>query len=200
MRRVHADLVEAYVHAGAVGPAADLTDELEQLAVASGSWSAQAAAARCRGLLAGRDDFEPSFERALELHAGQPTPFERARTELCYGERLRRARRRREARVHLKPALDVFETLHAARWADRARTELQASGERRQPDAALRRALTAHELKVARLVVDGASNREAASALYVSPKTIEFHLGNVYRKLGVRSRTQLARALADGER
>jgi DNA-binding NarL/FixJ family response regulator len=94
----------------------------------------------------------------------------------------------------------VFEALGAARWAERTRTELQASGERRQPDAALRRALTAHELKVARLVVDGASNREAASALYVSPKTIEFHLGNVYRKLGVRSRTQLARALVDAER
>jgi DNA-binding CsgD family transcriptional regulator len=152
-----------------------------------------AAAARCRGLLAAEDGFEVEFSRALELHARTPTPFERARTELCLGERLRRAKRRAEAREPLRTALTTFERLGAASWTERARTELAATGEtarRRDPYAAEQ--LTPQELQVALVVARGATNKEAGAALFLSPKTIETHLGRVYRKLNVRSRTELA--------
>jgi len=160
------------------------------------SW-ALAGAARCRGLLATEEQFEADFQRALELHEQTPTPFERARTELCLGERLRRARQRVDAREPLRSALETFERLGAAPWAERARAELAASGEtsrRRDPYAAEQ--LTAQELQVALVVARGATNREAGAALFLSPKTIETHLSRVYRKLHVRSRTELAHLLA----
>ena len=97
---------------------------------------AGAAAARCRGLLAGEDDFEAHFREALALHARRRTSFGAARTRLCLGERLRRAGRRIDARAELRPALDAFEPLGAAPWADRARAELRATGatlRRREP-------------------------------------------------------------------
>src|SRR5205823_7686674 len=108
------------------------------------------------------------------------TPFDRARTELCFGARLRRARRRCDARAPLREALAIFEHLGAKPWAARARSELLATGETvRSGDAARTDELTAQEAAVARLVADGATNREAAAALYVSVKTIETHLGRV---------------------
>jgi DNA-binding CsgD family transcriptional regulator len=125
-----------------------------------------------------------------------PTPFERARTELCYAERLRRARKRAEARTRLRGAIEVFDGLGARPWAERARAELHASGQRARRRSTPVDALTAQELAVAKLVVGGATNRDAAATLYVSPKTIEFHLANVYRKLGVRTRTELVRSFA----
>ena len=160
---------------------------------------ASAAACRYRGLLVDDDgEAERLFERALEHHERRPAPFDRARTELCFGERLRRARKRGEARVQLRRALDTFERLGAAPWADRARRELTASGERaRRRLPSTRDELTAQELQVALVVAEGATNREAAAQLFVSPKTIETHLSHIYRKLGVRSRTELARAMSD---
>ena len=131
------------------------------------------------------------------MHAQTPTPFERARTDLCYGERLRRARRRVDAREHLQAALATFERFRARPWAERARTELRASGERvrrRQPTAPEK--LTPQELQVALVVAGGATNREAADALFITPKTVEFHLGNIYRKLDIRSRAELVRLFA----
>jgi DNA-binding NarL/FixJ family response regulator len=125
-------------------------------------------------------------------------PFERARTELCFGERLRRERRRSEAREPLRRALAGFELLGAQPWADRARREIGATGERarrREPSTADQ--LTPQELQVARLVAEGSSNKEAASALFVTPRTIETHLGHAYRKLGIRSRVELARSLRE---
>jgi DNA-binding CsgD family transcriptional regulator len=157
---------------------------------------AQAAAGRCRGLIADEDEFEAEFQRALELHGRTPTPFERARTELCLGERLRRARRRAQARGPLRSALETFERLGAAPWSERARVELAASAEtarRRDPYAAEQ--LTPQELQVALVVARGATNKEAGASLFLSPKTIETHLGRVYRKLNVRSRTELAHLL-----
>ena len=125
-----------------------------------------------------------------------PTPFERARTELAWGERLRRSGRRTDARQRLNGALQVFERLGAAPWADRARGELRASGQSvLTPEQRAEDALTPQELQVAAIVAGGATNREAAAALFLSVKTIEFHLGNVYRKLGIRSRTELVRVL-----
>ncbi|MDA0184994.1 LuxR C-terminal-related transcriptional regulator [Solirubrobacter phytolaccae] len=159
--------------------------------------SAFAGALRCRGLIA--DDFDGSFQASLERHEQVPDPFERARTELCFGERLRRAGRRAEARVVLRAALATFERLGAEPWARRAHAELAGSGERarrRTPDTADR--LTPQERQVAALVARGATNREAAATLFVSPKTIETHLSHVYRKLGVRSRAELAHRLAAG--
>ena len=137
------------------------------------------------------------FEAALALHDDLPMPFERARTLLCFGEGLRRARARADAREPLKEALETFERLGARGWAERARTELRATGEqqsRRSETAAEQ--LTPHELQIAVLVAQGMTNREAAAALFLSPKTIEYHLGQIYRKLDVRGRAQLAPLMA----
>jgi DNA-binding CsgD family transcriptional regulator len=187
------DLIETYVRLGR-SPEAELAlAQFESLADKTERTWALAAAARCRGLLAAEDGFEVEFRRALELHGRTATPFERARTELCLGERLRRARRRAEAREPLRAALKTFERLGAAPWSERARTELAATGEtarRRDPYAAEQ--LTPQELQVALVVARGATNKEAGAALFLSPKTIETHLGRVYRKLNVRSRTELA--------
>lgn len=188
------DLVEAYGHAGRGERAEDLLESFERQARATGRVSALAAAARCRGILHEGDAFDGPFAAALEQHDLVPTPFERARTELAYGARLRRAGRRTEARERLGAALQTFERLGAAPWADRARGELRASGQSvLTPAERAEDALTPQELQVAAIVAGGATNREAAAALFVSVKTIEFHLGHVYRKLGIRSRTQLAR-------
>jgi DNA-binding CsgD family transcriptional regulator len=170
---------------------------LERRARRTGSTWAAAAALRCRGLLAGRDRFEECFEQAVELHATQPLPLDRARTELCLGERLRRIGRRAEAREPLRRAFDTFERAGARPWLELARAELAASGERgalRTRPAELE--LTAQELQVARVVAAGASNAEAASQLFLSPKTVEKHLTSAYRKLGLRSRAQLAAMFA----
>lgn len=186
------DLVEALARAGQEARARDVLRGYEERA--AGRVSASAAAARCRGILdAGWQD---AFDEALALHDEVPTPFERARTELCYAERLRRARKRGEARDRLHAAVEVFDELGAVPWAERARAELRASGERTRRRATPVNALTQQELAVARLVVGGATNREAAATLFVSPKTIEFHLANAYRKLDVRSRTELVRSFS----
>ncbi len=193
------DLIEAYVRAGRRDDAKAALASFEREATASGSMWAAAAAARCRGLLATDEEFEGEFARAIELHDRLPSPFEKARTELCLGERLRRARRRSEARTHLRSALERFERLGASPWAERAQSELRASGETlRRREAGAVEELTPQELQVAMLVAEGATNREAGAALFLSPKTIEAHLGRIYRKLHVRSRTELA-ALAARE-
>ena len=191
------DRIEAYVRAGRDEDAARAVEVFEERGRAANRIWALAAAARGRGLLVADDEFEQAFDDALELHRRTPTPFERARTELCLGERRRRARRRSDARGPLRSALSTFEQLGARPWADRARAELEASGEtarRRDPHAAEQ--LTPQELQVALMVAQGATNKEAGAALFLSPKTIESHLGRVYRKLNVRSRTELARLLA----
>jgi DNA-binding NarL/FixJ family response regulator len=117
----------------------------------------------------------------------------RARTQLAYGEFLRRSRRRVDARVHLRAALETFEDLGAAACAERARQELRASGESaRRRDASAVEELTPQELQVAGLVRRGLSNRDVAARLFVSPRTVDFHLRNVFAKLGVASRGELA--------
>ncbi|MGH2801705.1 MAG: LuxR C-terminal-related transcriptional regulator, partial [Thermoleophilaceae bacterium] len=191
------DLIEAYVRVARRGDAEAALASFEQQALHSGGPWGRAASARCHGLLAGDDELEVLFREALALHE---TPFETARTELCFGERLRRAGRRVEARAQLHSALEVFDRLGAQPWAERARAELRASGERlqRRAPAATER-LTPAELQVALTVAGGATNREAATTLFLSPKTIEFHLRNIYRKLGVRSRTELVRIVLTGE-
>jgi DNA-binding CsgD family transcriptional regulator len=191
------DLVEAYVRAGRPRDALRQVRDLEQLADGTGLRLARATALRGRAMLADDAGFRTAFERALHAHEDLGQPFEQARTLLAFGERLRRGRHRAEARAPLARALEIFEDLGARAWSARARAELEATGRpggrRPAADAA---ELTSHERQVAALVAKGMTNREAAAALFLSPKTIEYHLGQIYRKLGVRSRTQLARAFA----
>jgi DNA-binding CsgD family transcriptional regulator len=150
---------------------------------------------RCRGVV---DGDEGSFREALEWHERWSNRWERARTELCYGELLRRLKRRGEARLVLRAALDGFEKSGAVLWAERARTELRATGERaRRRDPSTADELTPQELQVARLVATGLTNRDVAARLFLSPKTIETHLGNVFRKTGVRTRAELAHRFRD---
>jgi DNA-binding CsgD family transcriptional regulator len=133
------------------------------------------------------------FERALALHRAADRPFERARTALAYGGVLRRTRKRMAARQPLGSALDIFEGLGAAPWVERARQELRACGQtarKRDPSTLLQ--LTPQELQVARFVADGLPTREVAAQLFLSPRTVEFHLRNVFTKLGISSRSELA--------
>ncbi|MFI7061018.1 AAA family ATPase [Kribbella sp. NPDC050124] len=193
---VEVDLAEAYVRCGRVGEAMELVSRLEAYARPRGAASVLAGAARCRGLSAPDDECESWFSEALELFRSVGTPLEEARTLVCLGERLRRQGRRSAARDHLRSALAICEQRGAALWADRARKELQVSGEtlqRRTDDP--RRQLTPQELQIALLVADGARNRDIATSLFLSPKTVEAHLTRVYRKLGVTSRTQLTTRL-----
>ena len=140
------------------------------------------------------EEAEREFERALSLHAEADRAFDRARTALLYGEFLRRERRRIDARAQLRAALEVFEQLGAAAWAHRAHVELRASGESaRKRDPSTIHELTPQELQIARFVAEGLSNKEVAAQLFLSPRTIEYHLRHVFTKLGITSRTQLAR-------
>jgi DNA-binding CsgD family transcriptional regulator len=195
--RLDGDLVESLVRLGRADDARQHLDRLDRQALETGGMWARAVAARCHAMLADDNDLQERFENALELHEHDPSALEKARTQLCYGERLRRARRRREARDVLRSSLETFEALETRPWADRARAELLATGEhasRREPGAAER--LTPQELQIATHVAEGLTNRDVAARLFLSPKTIEFHLTAVYRKLNVRSRSELIRLFA----
>ena len=191
-------MIEASVRAGRHAQAERELADLEAKAQRTGRTWAHAVAARCRGLLAPAPEIDEHFGRALEWHARAPLPFARARTELCYGERLRRARRRADAREQLARASATFHALGATIWAERAERELGAAGYSRQSPAEQSpwAELTAAETRVARVILEGATYDEAASALFVSPRTIESHLRQIYRKVGVRSRSEMTRRLA----
>lgn len=191
------ELVELHVRLGHPERAAALLASFEADALAKGQPWALARAARCRGLLAPDDELDRHFEDALAWHERTPDVFETARTRLAYGGRLRRARQRVRAREHLRVALAVFERLGAEPWSEMARTELAATGETaRRRDESTRDQLTPQELQVATLLSAGRTTREAAAALFLSPKTIEYHLRSIYRKLEVSSRDELAAAMA----
>jgi DNA-binding CsgD family transcriptional regulator len=189
-------LVEAYVRAGRLEEAQSTCKAFAPVADARGQPWARARLARCRGLLAPDDGFDEPFVEALALQEQTPDAFEQARTALAYGERLRRARRRTEARMQLRTAFAAFDRLGAAPWAERAREELAATGEQaRRREASTRDLLTPRELSVALALAEGRTTREAAATLYLSPKTVEYHLRHVYQKLGVASREELAAAM-----
>jgi class 3 adenylate cyclase len=190
------DMVEALVRLGRDAEARELAQRFHAAAEAKGQPFALARAARALALVAGDRDFAAAFATALRHHESTPDTFERARTQLYFGERLRRVRRRVEARKHLREALKAFDQLGAAPWADRAMSELQASGETaRVRDDRYRQQLTPQELQVALTLAEGTTTREAAARLYLSPKTVEYHLRHVYDKLEIRSREQLRAAL-----
>ena len=193
------DLVEAAVRAGRREVAAAPLAAFEQLATMVATPDLLAQLARCRGLLAGDEEAGGRFEEALALHQDQARPFDLARTELLYGEALRRDRRRGEARAHLRSALESFQRLQAAPWAERAGAELRATGETaRRRDPSTLSQLTPQELQIVQLVGEGGTNREIGAQLFLSRRTIDYHLRNVFVKLGVSSRTELIRlALAD---
>jgi DNA-binding CsgD family transcriptional regulator len=193
------DLIEAHLLCGNTDRARSRLDWLEERARSTGLCYPAASAARCRGLLA--EDAEQAvaaFGAARREHTRRSMPFELARTLLCEGAALRRWRRPAAARSILREALGLFERLGARPWAARAEAELAATGIRvvsSRPRAALIDALTPQELQIARMVADGLNNSEAAAAMFLSRKTVETHLTRVYRKLGIRSRTDLTRVL-----
>ena len=186
------DRIEVAAQTGHTRQAHAWLAELAELASLTGAPWAAARAAHCRALLAGPDEARLHYEESLRQHDASRRPFERARTELAYGEFLRRSGHRVDARAHLRRALTTFDDLSAGPWSERARQELRASGEsiRRQGPNALPK-LTGQELQVAKLVTQGLSNRDVAAQLFVSPRTVDFHLRNVFTKLGISSRGQL---------
>jgi DNA-binding CsgD family transcriptional regulator len=192
-----AELVEAYARLGREDEARQVADRFTAAARAKGQPWSYARALRSQGMLAPAPDFPACFEQALRQHKQTPDVFETARTQLAYGERLRRARDRILAREQLRAAADAFERLDAAPRADRARAELAATGETlRRRDSSTVEELTPQELQIALLLTSGKTTRETAAALFLSPKTVEYHLRHVYQKLGIHSREELAQALA----
>jgi ATP/maltotriose-dependent transcriptional regulator MalT len=194
--------IEAAIRAGYRSEAQSWLADFTEWAERSNCGWARMAALRCRALLP--DDPEEQLALLADAVARAPSssrPFEQARTRLAYGEALRRNGQRVEARTHLRAALDRFEDLGAAVWAERAREQLRASGQtaRRRPSDAGPQ-LTQQELQVAQLVAHGLSNREVAAQLFLSPRTIDFHLRKVFAKLGITSRTQLAHIDLDSGR
>ncbi len=188
------DLIEAAARAGRPQAARPVLERLATWQAATGADWVAPLLERSRGLLSDDADAEAHLRVALELHTGDAPGFHRARTELCLGELLRRDRRRAESRTHLRSAAAVFEALGAEPWAERAREELRATGEsRRRPDRSGAADLTPQERRIARFVAEGATNKEVAAQLFLSPKTVEYHLAKVFQKLGIASRGDLAR-------
>ena len=191
------ELVEALVATGELERAEAIVAERERRELTMGRAGKRALAARCRGLIAGaRGSGEESsdlLQEALRLHELRPVPLERGRTLLAVGAQQRRGRHRRAARETLQTALSLFEQLGAQLWAEKAQAELARIGGR-APSAD---ALTPSEQRIADLVSEGKTNKEVAAALVLSARTVESALTQIYRKLDVRSRTELARKLGD---
>lgn len=192
-------LIEAYVRDGREQDASDLLAEFERRSEQADNPHVWAVLRRCQAML-DPEMADEAFEDALSWHDRVEVPFERARTHLHYGEHLRRIKQRGDAQQQLQLALRMFEDLGATPWAERAAVELRATGAAvpaSVPPGFHR--LTPQELQVALAVAEGATNREVAAALFLSTKTVEYHLGKVFRKLQVRSRTELARRLTEAD-
>lgn len=192
-----ADLVDAAVQADLPDAAAEPLALLERWAGDTRQRWVGAVALRCRALVAPDGEAEPLFIGALDLHGPSPASFQRARTELAYGQWLRRIRRRSEARSHLRAARAAFESLGSTPWAERAAAELSATGEASpaEPLPEALRGLTPQERHVVSLAAQGSSNRDIAAQLFLSPRTVGYHLYRAFPKLGITSRTELANLL-----
>jgi len=196
---VLADEIEALISLGELDQAEPLIEELEAQGRRLDRAWALATAARCRGLLtAARGDPHGAlahFQRALQEHQRVAWPFELARTLRAQGMVLRRDKRKAAAKAALEQALGVFERLGAVLWAEATKAELDRVGLRPAAPVGVS-GITAAEARIAELVAAGRTNREVAGELFMSPKTVEAHLSRIYRKLGVRSRAELAHKLA----
>lgn len=194
------DYVESAVSIGRPDLAREPFGRFADFAGNAGQPWARAVASRCRALLEADGEADDHFELAIEQHALGGRPFERARTGLLYGGRLRRARRPTVARLHLRSALTIFERIGAEPWAERTRTELRATGEPLScPTLAteLMTRLTPQELHVVRLAATGLSNREIAAQMCLSIRTVGYHLYKAYPKLGIARRAELIRLIRD---
>ena len=192
------DLIECYVAEGMHDAARQELAKLEAAAAGPSMPTTAAVAARCRALLEPAA-FEGHLTEALRLHALGDMPFEQARTELLFGGHLRRHHQAGQARPLLGAALATFERLGAVEWADRARDQLEATGVRIRRASNGLSELTPQELQVALAVARGMSNKEVAGHLFLSVKTVEFHLSHVFQKLGVNRRTRLSALVARHE-
>lgn len=190
------ELVELYLRQGVADRAATLAADYQREATEKGQPWALARAARSRGLLVPENEIDDVFSESLAAHHRTPDLFETARTYLAYGSRLRRSRQRIRARQQLQNAIDIFDSLGAKPWTTIARGELAATGVRaRQRNESTRTQLTPQEFQIALLLAEKHTTKQAAAALFLSPKTVEYHLRNVYRKLGCNTREELAIAL-----
>jgi len=194
------ELVEAASRTGERAVASDAMARLAECSRASGTAWARGSEARSRALVDDGDVVEAHYREAIEWLGRTRMAAHLARARLTYGEWLRREGRRVDARAQLRAAHDAFSSMGAEGFADRANRELQATGEkvrRRRADA--RDELTPQQLRVAQLARDGRTNSEIAAGLFLSPRTVEWHLRQVFSKLGIRSRVQLHVALASRE-
>jgi DNA-binding CsgD family transcriptional regulator len=193
------DLVEAAVRAGRTELAELWLRRL--LRIDEGTFpEARALVLRSRALLGSGSDADQDFRQALRMHTAIDRPLDQARTALLFGEYLRRERRRVEAREPLRTALETFDRLGAVLWAERARSELRATGETaRKREPSTLEQLTRQELQVLRAVGQGGTNREVAAQLFISPRTVDHHLRSIFQKLGISSRSELIRMALAGE-
>jgi DNA-binding CsgD family transcriptional regulator len=190
------ELIEAAVRAGTPELATDVSTRLADMAGASGTDWARGVAARSEALLADDQRAEELYIEAVERLSRTRMAVDLARTHLLYGEWLRRQRRRTDARSQLRLAHGLFSEFGMEAFAERARVELEATGEHpRSRTTDTLGQLTPQEAQISRLVAQGHTNREIAAQLFISPSTVEYHLRKAFRKLGVKSRTQLANRL-----
>jgi DNA-binding CsgD family transcriptional regulator len=188
------ETIDAAARAGEPDVIRGLVEDLADFAQTTRRPWALATVAHGRAMIAGPAEAGALFDQALSHHRDSTRSLDRARTHLAYGEWLRRAQRRVDARTHLREALATFQDVRARPLDDRAASELRASGEtarKRDPSTLL--TLTPMELKVAQLVASGLSNKEVAAQCWVSPRTVGFHLRNVFAKAGISARGELAR-------
>jgi DNA-binding CsgD family transcriptional regulator len=187
------ELVEASVRTGNIEAAGNALEQLSEMTRAGGNNWGLGVEARCRALVAAGPVAEGLYRKAIERLGSTRMRVDLARAHLLYGEWLRRERRRLEAREQLRIAHELFERVGMEAFAERARVELRATGERarkRTPDTLDE--LTPQEAQISRLAAAGARNQEIAAQLFISPSTVDYHLRKAFRKLGVKSRTQLA--------
>ncbi|MFC4852827.1 LuxR C-terminal-related transcriptional regulator [Actinophytocola glycyrrhizae] len=188
------DIVEAAVRCGERSTADAALRSYTRWVHSTGPSSRLAVSHRCQAMVSDGADAEGHFTEAIRLHRISGTSMELAKTELFYATRLRRNRKPRQARELLRDSIGHFERHEADYWANRARAELHAVGEAPKTGPGVP-ALTPQQDKIARLVAEGATNREVAARLFLSQRTVEHHLRNIFTRLGVRSRVELVRIL-----